>query len=80
MSEHLFEDADNNDSEKFYASLKAKLEENHNFPEDYLYKFIFPNENLKLTELYQIFDKIRKVRRGDFIPVWELPWKQYCHR
>lgn len=59
MSEHLFEDADNNDSEKFYASLKAKLEENHNFPEDYLYKFIFPNENLKLTELYQIFDKIK---------------------
>ena len=43
----------------FYESLKTKLEENHNFPEDYLYKFIFPNDNLKLTELYQIFDKIK---------------------
>ncbi len=45
--------------EEFYASLKTKLEESHNFPEDYLYKFIFPNENSKLTELYQIFDGIK---------------------
>lgn len=59
MNEHLLEDADNSNAEEFYISLKAKLEENHNFPEDYLYKFIFPNDNLKLTELYQIFDKIK---------------------
>lgn len=46
-------------SEDFYKNLKIKLDENHNFPEDYLFKFIFPNDNLKLTELYQIFDKIK---------------------
>ncbi|MEC5394396.1 DUF493 family protein [Bergeyella sp. RCAD1439] len=62
-----------NDPEAFYASLKTKLEENHNFPEDYLYKFIFPNENAKLTELYQIFDKIdytistRESKNGKYI-------------
>ncbi|MDO5616703.1 MAG: DUF493 domain-containing protein, partial [Cruoricaptor ignavus] len=52
-------DSDGKSPEEFYISLKEKLEENHNFPEDYLYKFIFPNDNLKLTELYQVFDKIQ---------------------
>lgn len=56
---HLFADTTGADPEEFYLSLKAKLEENHNFPEDYLFKFIFPNDNLKLTELYQIFDRIK---------------------
>lgn len=46
-------------TEEFYKSLKQKLEDNHNFPEDYLFKFIFPNENTKLIELYQIFDQIK---------------------
>ena len=45
--------------EDFYKSFREKLEENHNFPEDYLYKFIFPNDNAKMTDLYQIFDKIK---------------------
>ena len=45
--------------EEFYKSFREKLETNHNFPEDYLYKFIFPNENEKLTELYKIFDSLK---------------------
>lgn len=45
--------------EEFYLNLSIKLQENHNFPDDYLYKFIFPNDKKKLTELYQIFDKIK---------------------
>ena len=55
----LYVDASGQNQDEFYESLKTKLEENHNFPEDCLYKFIFPNDNLKLTELYQIFDKIK---------------------
>lgn len=50
---------DNNSSqiENFYRNLKTKLEEHHNFPENYLYKFILPNEEKeKLSELYQVFD------------------------
>lgn len=45
--------------EEFYTSLKVKLEDNHHFPEDYLFKFILPNNNEKLTDLYQIFDEIK---------------------
>lgn len=41
---------------EFYASLKVNLEKNHNFPEDYLYKFILLNQSEKLTEIYKVFD------------------------
>lgn len=41
---------------EFYASLKINLEKNHNFPEDYLYKFIITNNQEKLTEIYKVFD------------------------
>lgn len=43
----------------FYASLKEKLEVNHNFPEDYLFKFIITNEEKKITEIYRVFDDIK---------------------
>lgn len=46
-------------SEEFYTNLRANLESAHSFPEDYLYKFIFPNDNSKLTDLYKIFDKLK---------------------
>lgn len=52
------ENIQNRNLQEFYASLKEKLEENHNFPEEYLFKFIFPNDNEKLSELYQIFDEL----------------------
>lgn len=45
--------------EEFYKSLKSKLEKNHHFPEDYLFKFIIPNDNEKLSEIYQVFDKLK---------------------
>lgn len=45
--------------EEFYKSLKTKLENNHPFPEDYLFKFIIPNDNEKLSEIYQVFDKLK---------------------
>ena len=45
--------------EDFYKSLREKLDNNHNFPEDYLFKFIFPNDHARLMKLYQIFDEIK---------------------
>ncbi|AFR36499.1 DUF493 domain-containing protein [Riemerella anatipestifer] len=39
-----------------YHSFREKLNEAHDFPSDYLFKFIFPNDKAKLTEIYQIFD------------------------
>ena len=41
---------------EFYASLKINLDKNHNFTEDYLYKFIIVNNQEKLTEIYKVFD------------------------
>lgn len=47
----------NSQTEEFYKKLKINLEENHNFPENYLYKFILSNsDSEKLSELYQVFD------------------------
>jgi len=45
--------------EEFYASLKEKLTEAHDFPEDYLFKFIIPNDQEKLVEIYRVFDGVK---------------------
>lgn len=45
--------------EEFYISLKEKLEGHHDFPEDYLFKFIIPTDEAKLTEIYKVFDGIK---------------------
>jgi putative lipoic acid-binding regulatory protein len=47
------------DQEAFYASLKEKLEHTHDFPEDYLYKFILTNDQSKLTDIYRVFEGIK---------------------
>ena len=46
-------------AEDFYTSLREKLTKNHNFPEDYLFKFIFPNNHSKMMQLYQVFDELK---------------------
>ena len=50
---------ENTNPEEFYKSLKEKLENNHDFPEDYLFKFIIPTDEAKLTEIYKVFDGIK---------------------
>lgn len=52
-------DGENKNPEEFYSSLKEKLEATHDFPEDYLFKFIVTNEDSKHTEIYRIFDDIK---------------------
>lgn len=42
--------------EEFYISLKEKLEQQHNFPEEYLFKFIIPSDSEKITEILKVFD------------------------
>ena len=51
--------SDINNPEEFYTSLKEKLEASHNFPEDYLFKFIVINEESKITEIYRVFDGMK---------------------
>lgn len=50
---------ENKNPDEFYKSLKEKLENNHDFPEDYLFKFIIPTNDAKLTEIYKVFDGIK---------------------
>jgi len=50
---------ENVNPDDFYASLKEKLEATHDFPEDYLFKFIITNQESKHTEIYRVFDDIK---------------------
>jgi len=45
--------------EDFYRSLKEKLEEQHNFPEEYLFKFIVISDAEKVTEILRVFDNLK---------------------
>jgi uncharacterized protein len=45
--------------EDFYRSLKEKLEEQHNFPEEYLFKFIITSDSEKITEILKVFDNFK---------------------
>lgn len=56
---NLENNRENVNPDEFYASLKEKLESTHDFPEDYLFKFIITNEESKHTEIYRVFDDIK---------------------
>ncbi|MFC4688757.1 MAG: hypothetical protein BGO86_01475 [Chryseobacterium sp. 36-9] len=45
--------------EDFYKSLKEKLEQQHNFPEEYLFKFIITSDSEKITEILRVFDNLK---------------------
>jgi uncharacterized protein len=42
--------------QEFYEKLEKQLEEGHNFPDHYTFKFIFENQAEPLAEMYNIFD------------------------
>ena len=56
---NIVDNQENVNPEDFYASLKEKLEATHDFPQDYLFKFIITNEESKQTEIYRVFDKVK---------------------
>ncbi len=47
---------DSEKTEKFYNSLRNKLEESTTWPANYLYKFIIPTEVEKVNSIEKIFD------------------------
>lgn len=55
---NILEDNEYNSPEEFYATLKERLDGVYNFPADYLFKFIIPNDHSKLTDIYKVFDGI----------------------
>lgn len=72
---NIIGDGQQKNPEEFYASLKEKLETNHNFPEDYMFKFIVPNDEAKHTEIYRVFDGVkftlttRDSKKGNYISI-----------
>lgn len=56
---NIVDNQTNLNPDDFYASLKEKLEATHDFPEEYLFKFIITNEESKHTEIYRVFDEIK---------------------
>ncbi|GIM57169.1 hypothetical protein CAPN006_15620 [Capnocytophaga canimorsus] len=43
--------------EAFYKKLKKQLEDNTDFPSQYLYKFIIPSQEDKKEALYRVFEQ-----------------------
>ncbi|MGZ5209723.1 MAG: DUF493 family protein [Kaistella sp.] len=56
---NIIDDQQNVNPDEFYASLKEKLEATHDFPQDYLFKFIITNQESKHIEIYRVFDEIK---------------------
>ncbi len=56
---NIVDNQENINPDDFYASLKEKLEATHDFPQDYLFKFIITNEESKHTEIFRVFDDIK---------------------
>ena len=42
--------------EEFYEKLKKTLDDTTTYPSKYLYKFIVPNDKLKIEKIYKIFN------------------------
>ncbi|WP_369858574.1 DUF493 family protein [Aquimarina sp. I32.4] len=49
------------DSEEFYKKLRAQLADTSLWPTAYLYKFIVPTEDAKITQIENIFDNLGAV-------------------
>ena len=56
---NIVDQEQNVNPDDFYASLKEKLEATHDFPQDYLFKFIITNEESKHIEIFRVFDNIK---------------------
>ncbi len=51
----IFENDKNQQASDFYIDFKEKLEENTNFPSDYLFKFIVPTDEQTIAQVQGIF-------------------------
>lgn len=47
----------NQSVDDFYRGFKEKLEKEHTFPTNYIFKFIFPAEQSNVAKLHTIFEK-----------------------
>lgn len=52
----IIENDKNQNVDDFYTKFKQKLEEEHTFPCNYMFKFIVPADKEKIATLQKIFD------------------------
>ncbi|MBW8241656.1 DUF493 family protein [Muricauda oceani] len=63
---------DNKDTEEFYAKLKDQLLESTSWPSTYLYKFIVPTDEQRISQIQDIFDNTgaviesKKSKKGNY--------------
>jgi len=62
------------EKEEFYKKLEQKLEEHHQFPSPYLFKFIIPNNNHSLALVEDLFTSnatvtFRESKTGKYVSV-----------
>ncbi len=50
--------------EEFYKRLEEELNKNHEWPTRYMYKFILPNDENKIEQVKQRFDKKHDFRQN----------------
>ncbi|PKP26457.1 MAG: DUF493 domain-containing protein [Bacteroidetes bacterium HGW-Bacteroidetes-2] len=62
-------------TEEFYKSLKEKLSNDTFWPSDYLYKFIVPSDETKVTQIENTFNNLgavittRESSKGNFTSI-----------
>lgn len=52
----ILEENKDQSPDEFYKNFKQKLEETHQFPCDYMFKYILPSDETKIARLYAIFN------------------------
>lgn len=56
---NVLENNKNVSPEEFYKNFKEKLTEMYQFPTEYLFKFIIPNDQEKQAEIFRVFDGLK---------------------
>lgn len=65
----------NQEQEDFYKKFKERLEESQEFPSNYLFKFIVPNNDEKIKEIKEVFAKsnagfsFKESKNGKYVSV-----------
>ena len=66
-------------SDSFYNNLETKLNETHDWPTDYVFKFIVENKAEKINQVELEFKKIQnKNIKENFIKKYLCKFNNYC--
>jgi putative lipoic acid-binding regulatory protein len=62
------------EKEEFYSKLEKQLDEHHNFPSTYMFKFIIPNDNRSIALVEELFTPkavvtFRESKTGKYVSV-----------